>query len=37
LTASCQSSITYIDGAAGKLLYRGVPIEQLADKGGAAF
>ncbi|GBF96378.1 citrate (Si)-synthase [Raphidocelis subcapitata] len=32
-TASCQSAITYIDGNAGVLLYRGVPIEQLADKG----
>lgn len=30
--ASCQSSITYIDGAAGELLYRGHPIEQIADK-----
>lgn len=29
-TASCQSSITYIDGEAGILLYRGYPIEQLA-------
>lgn len=29
-TASCQSSITYIDGAKGTLLYRGYPIEQLA-------
>lgn len=30
-TASCKSSITYIDGEAGKLLYRGYPIEELAD------
>ena len=30
-TASCQSSITYIDGEAGVLLYRGFPIEQLAE------
>jgi citrate synthase len=29
-TASCQSSITYIDGDEGVLLYRGYPIEQLA-------
>src|SRR6202161_505883 len=30
-TASCESSITYIDGDAGILLYRGYPIEQLAE------
>ena len=30
-TASCSSSITYIDGDAGILLYRGYPIEQLAQ------
>jgi citrate synthase len=29
-TASCTSKITYIDGDAGVLLYRGYPIEQLA-------
>ncbi len=29
-TASCRSSITYIDGDEGVLLYRGYPIEQLA-------
>jgi citrate synthase len=29
-TASCRSSITYIDGDQGVLLYRGYPIEQLA-------
>ena len=29
-TASCNSSITYIDGDAGVLLYRGYPIEQVA-------
>ncbi len=29
-TASCQSSITYIDGDQGVLLYRGYPIDQLA-------
>src|SRR6059058_4538417 len=28
-TASCQSTITYIDGDKGELLYRGYPIEQL--------
>jgi citrate synthase len=31
-TASCNSSITYIDGDKGELLYRGYPIEQLAVK-----
>ena len=31
-TASCHSSITYIDGDKGTLLYRGYPIEQLAKK-----
>jgi len=31
-TASCESTITYIDGDAGVLLYRGYPIEQLAEK-----
>src|SRR5690242_7239348 len=30
-TASCSSSITFIDGDAGILLYRGYPIEQLAQ------
>ncbi len=30
-TASCSSSITYIDGDKGVLLYRGYPIEQLAQ------
>jgi citrate synthase len=30
-TASCSSTITYIDGDAGLLLYRGYPIEQLAQ------
>jgi len=30
-TASCRSSITYIDGDQGVLLYRGYPIEQLAE------
>jgi len=32
-TAACQSSITYIDGDEGILLYRGYPIEQLAEQG----
>ena len=32
-TAACNSSITYIDGDKGELLYRGYPIEQLAQKG----
>lgn len=31
-TASCESAITYIDGAKGELLYRGYPIDQLAEK-----
>ncbi len=31
-TASCESKITYIDGAKGELLYRGYPIDQLAEK-----
>ncbi|HEY2925425.1 citrate synthase [Piscinibacter sp.] len=30
-TASCESRITYIDGDKGELLYRGYPIEQLAQ------
>jgi len=30
-TASCESTITYIDGDEGVLLYRGYPIDQLAD------
>lgn len=32
-TASCQSKITFIDGDKGVLLYRGYPIEQLAEHG----
>ena len=32
-TASCESKITYIDGDEGVLLYRGYPIEQLAEHG----
>jgi citrate synthase len=31
-TASCRSRITYIDGDKGILLYRGYPIEQLAER-----
>ena len=31
-TASCNSTITFIDGDKGELLYRGYPIEQLAAK-----
>src|SRR5215468_11505589 len=31
-TAACASTITYIDGDKGELLYRGYPIEQLAVK-----
>src|ERR687884_2321994 len=30
-TAACRSRITYIDGDRGILLYRGYPIEQLAE------
>ena len=31
-TAACRSAITYLDGDAGILRYRGYPIEQLAEK-----
>lgn len=31
-TAACDSAITYIDGDLGELLYRGYPIEQLANQ-----
>jgi len=31
-TAACRSSITYIDGDEGVLLYRGIPIQELAEK-----
>ena len=31
-TASCESKITYIDGEKGVLLYRGYPIDQLAEQ-----
>jgi citrate synthase len=32
-TAACESKITYIDGDEGILLYRGYPIDQLAENG----
>lgn len=32
VTAACESKITYIDGDKGILLYRGYPIDQLAEK-----
>src|SRR5258707_1410346 len=32
-TGSCESKITYIDGDEGVLLYRGYPIEQVAEHG----
>jgi citrate synthase len=31
-TASCESKVTFIDGEQGELLYRGYPVEQLAEK-----
>ena len=31
-TGSCESTITYIDGDKGELLYRGYPIDELAEK-----
>lgn len=31
-TGSCQSAITFVDGEKGILRYRGIPIEQLAEK-----
>ncbi|HIF02958.1 MAG TPA: citrate synthase [Nitrospinaceae bacterium] len=31
-TGSCKSSITFLDGENGILLYRGIPIDQLAEK-----
>ena len=31
-TAECQSEITFVDGEAGILRYRGIPVEQLAQK-----
>jgi citrate synthase len=32
-TAACESAITYIDGEAGILRYRGIPIEEMAEHG----
>ncbi len=32
-TAACESNITYIDGDKGELLYRGYPIDELAENG----
>src|SRR5438874_2301240 len=32
VTSATESKITYIDGDAGVLLYRGYPVEQLAEK-----
>lgn len=32
VTSSCESKITFIDGMEGQLLYRGYPIENVADK-----
>src|SRR5687768_10299017 len=32
-TASCRSTITFIDGDEGILLYRGYPIDQIAEQG----
>jgi citrate synthase len=31
-TAACESSVSYVDGEAGVLLYRGYPIDQLAER-----
>ena len=31
-TGSCESSITFMDGEKGILRYRGIPVEQLAEK-----
>ncbi len=31
-TASCRSDITYLDGGKGDLMYRGYPIDQLAER-----
>src|SRR5438046_5273812 len=31
-TGSCRSSVTFIDGEKGILRYRGIPIEELAEK-----
>jgi citrate synthase len=31
-TANCESAVTFIDGEKGILRYRGIPIEELAEK-----
>ena len=31
-TAGCESTISYVDGKNGKLLYRGIPIEEIVEK-----
>jgi len=31
-TASCKSKITFVDGEKGILLYRGYPIDELAER-----
>lgn len=31
-TAGCESTISYVDGKKGELLYRGIPVEQLVEK-----
>ena len=36
-TAACESAITYIDGDAGVLRYRGIPIEQLVEREHPSF
>jgi citrate synthase len=36
-TGSCESAITYIDGDAGILRYRGIPIEQLVERDHPSF
>jgi citrate synthase len=36
-TGSCESAITYIDGDAGVLRYRGIPIEQLVEREHPSF
>jgi citrate synthase len=36
-TGSCESAITYIDGEAGVLRYRGIPVEQLVEREHPSF
>ena len=36
-TGACESAITYIDGDAGILRYRGVPIEQLVERDAPSY